>query len=191
MKLSVLLVSYNYKHYIQQCIDSILSQRTDFDFEILVRDDGSNDGTESFVKEKYSNESRVKVLDCSKNLGVLDNILTLMEESTGEYVCHIDADDYLIDCDYFQRAVNFLDSNKDFNIFCGGYKYLENNNIYPENCWMVSPKKIITLEDLLSENYVSFCRVFRKLKVDRNIFGTIYPDWMLNFECLKMLFYHF
>ena len=54
MKLSVLLLSYNYKHYIQQCIDSILSQRTDFDFEILVRDDGSNDGTESFVKEKYS-----------------------------------------------------------------------------------------------------------------------------------------
>jgi glycosyltransferase involved in cell wall biosynthesis len=185
MKLSVLLLSYNYKHYIQQCIDSILSQRTNFDFEILVRDDGSNDGTESFVKEKYANESRVKVLDCSKNLGALDNILTLMDESTGEYVCHIDADDYLIDYDYFQRAVNFLDSNKDFNIFCGGYKYLENNNIYPENCWMVSPKKIITLEDLLSENYVSFCRVFRKLKVDRNIFGTIYPDWMLNFECLK------
>ena len=37
MKLSVLLLSYNYKHYIQQCIDSILSQRTDFDFEIALQ----------------------------------------------------------------------------------------------------------------------------------------------------------
>lgn len=185
MKLSVLLLSYNYKQYIQQCIDSILSQRVDFEFEILVRDDGSDDGTESFVKEKYSNDTRVKVLDCSKNLGVLDNILRLMDVSTGEYLCYIDADDYLTDNDYFQRAINFLDNNGDYNIYCGGYRYLENDLIHPENFWMVSPKKIITIEDLLTENYVSFCRIFRKIKVDRSIFGIVYPDWMLNFECLK------
>lgn len=185
MKLSVMLLSYNYKQYIQQCIDSLLSQETNFDFEILVRDDGSNDGTESFVKEKYSNDKRVKVLDCSKNLGVLDNILTLMDASNGEYLCHIDADDYLTDNNYFQRAIDFLDNNSEYNIFCGGYRYIENNRIHPENCWMTSPIKVITLEDLLSENYVSFCRIFRKIKVDKSIFGTVYPDWMLNFECLK------
>ena len=185
MKLSVLVLSYNYKQYIQQCIDSILTQKTNFEFEILVRDDGSNDGTEQFVKKKYSEEKRVKVLDCSENLGYLDNTLTLMDASKSEYLCYIDADDYLIDNDYFQRAINFLDKNNDYNIFCGGYKYREDDCVYPENCWMISPKKIITMEDLLSANYVSFCRIFRKIKVDRNIFGTIYPDWMFNFECLK------
>jgi glycosyltransferase involved in cell wall biosynthesis len=185
MKLSILLLSYNYKHYIQQCLDSLLSQKTDFEFEILVRDDGSNDGTESFVKEKYADDSRVKVFDCSKNLGVLNNILFLMDNAKGEYFCHIDADDYLTDNDYFQRAIDFLDNNNEFNIYCSGYRYIEEGRIYPENCWMTSPIQIITIENLLSENYVSFCRIFRRLKVNKDIFGSVYPDWMLNFECLK------
>lgn len=185
MKLSILLLSYNYKHYIQQCLDSLLSQKTNFAFEILVRDDGSNDGTESFVKEKYVGDSRVRVFDCSKNLGVLNNILFLMDNAKGEYFCHIDADDYLTDNDYFQRAIDFLDNNNDFNIYCSGYRYIEEGRIYPENCWMTSPIQIITIENLLSENYVSFCRIFRRLKVNKDIFGSVYPDWMLNFECLK------
>jgi len=185
MKLSILLLSYNYKHYIQQCLDSLLSQKTNFEFEILVRDDGSNDGTESFVKEKYAGDSRVRVFDCSKNLGVLNNILFLMDNAKGEYFCHIDADDYLTDNDYFQRAIDFLDNNNDFNIYCSGYRYIEEGRIYPENCWMTSPIQIITIENLLSENYVSFCRIFRRLKVNKDIFGSVYPDWMLNFECLK------
>ena len=185
MKLSILLLSYNYKHYIQQCLDSLLSQKTDFEFEILVRDDGSNDGTESFVKEKYADDSRVKVFDCSTNIGVLNNILFLMDNAKGEYFCHIDADDYLTDNNYFQRAIDFLDNNNDFNIYCSGYRYIEDGRIYPENCWMTSPIKIITIENLLSENYVSFCRIFRKIKVNKDIFGSVYPDWMLNFESLK------
>lgn len=185
MKLSILLLSYNYKHYIQQCLDSLLSQKTNFEFEVLVRDDGSNDGTESFVKEKYAGDSRVRVFDCSKNLGVLNNILFLMDNAKGEYFCHIDADDYLTDNDYFQRAIDFLDNNNEFNIYCSGYRYIEEGRIYPENCWMTSPIQIITIENLLSENYVSFCRIFRRLKVNKDIFGSVYPDWMLNFECLK------
>jgi glycosyltransferase involved in cell wall biosynthesis len=185
MKLSILLLSFNYKHYIQQCLDSLLSQKTNFEFEVLVRDDGSNDGTESFVKEKYAGDSRVKVFDCSKNLGVLNNILFLMDNAKGEYFCHIDADDYLTDNDYFQRAIDFLDNNNEFNIYCSGYRYIEEGRIYPENCWMTSPIQIISIENLLSENYVSFCRIFRRLKVNKDIFGSVYPDWMLNFECLK------
>ena len=185
IKLSIVLISYNYKNYIQQCLDSILAQKTNFEFEVLVRDDGSNDGTQEFVTEKYSNDPRVIVFDGSKNIGVLDNILTLIDAAKGEYLCHIDADDYLTDFGYFQRAIDYLDNNKDYNIYCGGYKYQEGDLIYPENCWMISPVKHITLEDLLNENYVSFCRIFRNIKVPKKMFGSMYPDWILNFESLK------
>lgn len=185
MKLSILLLSYNYKKYIKQCLDSILSQKTNFEFEVLVRDDGSNDGTYELIKENYSDDSRVVLLDSSQNLGVLDNILSLIEKSKGEYLCHIDADDYLIDFNYFQRAIDFLEKNQDYNIYSGGYKYQENDKIYPETTWMISPIKHITIEHLLQENYVSFCRIFRKIKVSKRIFKNMYPDWILNFECLK------
>lgn len=186
MKLSVVIVSYKFKEYICQCVDSILAQQTDFGFEVLIRDDGSNDGTIELLNEKYKSVPNVRILDSTTNVGAVENLLILLKEAQGKYIAHIDADDYLIDNKYYQRAVEFLENNPAYSIYCSGCKYLEGDSTSPTETWVVSAKSEIELKDMLVENYVSFGRVFRKTEFRKDLFNDIpYPDWVFNFEILK------
>jgi len=186
MKLSVIISSYKFKKYIKQCIESVLSQNVDFDMEILVRDDGTNDGTCEFIASEFSHVKNLKILDSSTNVGAIKNLLLLMESASGKYVAHIDGDDYFTDKDHFQRAVKFLDENPTYAVYSSGCKYLENDKTTPEDYWVVSAKPDFQLSDMLVENYVSFGRVFRKINIPESIFSGIpYPDWVFNFEILK------
>lgn len=186
MKLSVIITSYKFKDYISQCIDSVLSQKTDFGFEVLIRDDGTNDGTFELLNEKYKANTNVRILDSSTNVGAVENLLILLNEASGKYIAHIDGDDYLTDDGYYQRSINYLDENPSYSLYCSGCRYLENGVVSPTNHWIVSAKTDIELKDLLVENYVSFARVFKKTEFKREIFkDVIYPDWIFNFEILK------
>ena len=186
MKLSVIITSYKFKEYITNCIDGVLSQNTDFDFEILVRDDGTNDGTYEMLCETYASRPNVKILDSSVNVGASENFLTLINKSTGEYIAHIDGDDYFTDTNYFKRAIKFLDENNAYSLYCSGCRYLENEKLYPENGWILSAKSYFELSDLLVENYSSFGRIFRKTEFKKETFENIpYPDWGFNFEIIK------
>ena len=51
ISVSILCVAYNQESYIRQCLDSLLMQKTNFGFEILVHDDASTDGTQLIIKE--------------------------------------------------------------------------------------------------------------------------------------------
>lgn len=186
MELSVIVSSYKFKDYIVQCIDSILSQRTNFEFEVVVRDDASNDGTLELLREKYGSVSNVRILDVSRNVGAVENLIILMGDAKGKYVAHLDGDDYLIDNDYYQRAVDFLNKNKNYAMYSSGCKYLK-EEIYPKDHWIVSAKPDFELKDLLVENYASFARVFKKTSITSDVFNKIlYPDWAFNFEILKL-----
>lgn len=186
MELSVIVSSYKFKDYIVQCIDSILSQQTKFDFEVIIRDDASNDGTVELIKQKYGSIPKVKILDSSKNVGAVENLIILMDAANGKYIAHLDGDDYLIDNDYYQRAVDFLNKNKNYAMYSSGCKYLK-EEIYPKDHWIVSAKPDFELKDLLVENYASFGRVFKKALMTPDIFKKIlYPDWAFNFEILKL-----
>lgn len=186
MKLSVIVTAYKFKEYIAECIDSVLAQQTDFGFEILIRDDGSNDGTVELLNEKYGSIPNVRILDSSANVGAVENLLILVNEAKGKYIAHIDGDDYFTDFNYYQRAVKYLEENPSYSMYCSGCRYLENGVITPADYWIVSGKVDFELKDMLVENYSSFGRVFKKIEFRREIFKDIpYPDWVFNFEILK------
>lgn len=186
MKLSVFITSYKFKDYIKSCVDSVLSQKVNFDMEVIIRDDGTNDGTYENLVSLYGNVPNVKILDSSENIGAVKNLLTCMAACKGKYLAHIDGDDILIDDNHYQRAVEYLEQNPEYSLFCAGYRYLENDSITPETYWLCSGKLDIELKDLLVENYVSSGRVFKNIKMDYSIFDNIiYPDWAFNFEILK------
>jgi len=186
MKLSIVIPCYKFKAYIVESVDSVASQVVDFPLEILVRDDCSGDGTYQMLADKYGNHPLVKILDATENLGPIGNLIELLSHASGEYVAILDGDDFLTDNGYYQRAVDFLDSDKEFSMFCTSYQCVEGGRIYPESAWMHGTKKIVALEDLLEKNYVSAARVFRRTPVQKEIFdGVPYPDWLFNFEILK------
>ena len=91
-KVSVYIINYNYAPYVEQAIESVLRQ-TFQDFEILVIDDGSTDGSRNII-EKYATHDKVMVtFQEHKGLNRTNNVA--LERSKGEYIVRLDADDYL------------------------------------------------------------------------------------------------
>ena len=89
---TVAIASYNNGKYIERCVESVIHQ-TYQDLEILIVDDGSNDNTLSLL-EKYKVDLRIKIV--SKKNGGLSSVRQMaLEKATGNYICFIDADDYL------------------------------------------------------------------------------------------------
>lgn len=75
IKVSVCVMTYNQEKYIGQCLESLVTQETDFDFEIIVGDDFSTDGTRDVIQEyqkKYPDI--IKPVFRDKNVGITENI---------------------------------------------------------------------------------------------------------------------
>ena len=115
VRVSVCMVTYNQKDYIADAIESVLMQKTDFKFRLLVGDDASTDGTTEIVRkyaEKYPDI--IKPVFHEKNVGPGNNSIGLYKEVDTEYVALCDGDDYWIDPLKLQKQVDFLDKNKDY-----------------------------------------------------------------------------
>lgn len=155
---SVIVPVYNVENYLVQCIDSILSQ-TYSDFELLLIDDGSTDSS-GYICNKYAEkDSRVRVFH-KDNGGVSSARNRGIEESIGDYIVFIDADDW-IDDDYLQCLM----PNENNDMVCCSYK-LENIAKEP-NDWGIILSESSNSTDFITKNITKFgfnsscCKVFR------------------------------
>ena len=118
VKVSVLCTAYNHEAYIAQALESFVSQRTDFPFEVLVTDDASTDGTAAVIRDyaaRYPTIIRPFLLtenQFSQGVSLFETIL--YKEARGEYFAECEGDDYWIDPEKLQRQVDFLDSHPDY-----------------------------------------------------------------------------
>jgi glycosyltransferase involved in cell wall biosynthesis len=192
MKLSVIISTYNFSSYIQQCVDSVLKQKTDFEFEILVWDDASTDNSQKILKEAYGENPRVQLFFSEKNLGAYHTMSSLLNLAKGEYISHIDGDDYYTYPEKLQKQVDFLDANPDFFMHSTGYQGLDKDGqLFPISedegmfLWFCPMKQILTTKDLLDRNLVTFGRTFRNIPglMKEWMKDAEYLDWAFNFEC--------
>ncbi|MEX8502289.1 MAG: glycosyltransferase family 2 protein [Leptothrix ochracea] len=96
-KVSVCVVTYNQEKYIAQCLQSLVDQETDFPFEIIVGDDCSTDSTRAIVSDfatQYPNIIRPVLRE--KNIGPAKNYIDVHSLARGDYVAHVDGDDYAL-----------------------------------------------------------------------------------------------
>ena len=90
--ITIAIASYNNARYIERCMESVCGQ-TFSDIEIILVDDGSTDDTLQRI-EKFRSDKRLKVIQ--KDNGGLSSVRQrALDEATGDYICFIDADDYL------------------------------------------------------------------------------------------------
>ena len=111
MKLSILVVTYNQEKYILQCLDSILMQHVDFEYEVIIGDDCSTDDTSAICDtyaEKYNN---FHIYHHPKNLGHVGNWEYCINRCKGEYIAILEGDDYWLDSNKLQKQVDYLDSH--------------------------------------------------------------------------------
>lgn len=132
MKVSFLVTYYNQKEYVKQSMDSILAIEKPCDWEILVGDDGSTDGTIQEVKryiEEYPDRIKMYVMprENGKNYDSVKrasaNRLNILEHSTGDFFCTLDGDDYYCDKSFVKDAVKIFGQFEDISIVAFGYKY--------------------------------------------------------------------
>jgi glycosyltransferase involved in cell wall biosynthesis len=94
---SVCLATYNQREYIRDAIASVLAQQTPhlFDIEIWVGDDGSTDGTSDVLEDLAKQYGDIlKLITHQPNIGGTQNYQSLMRSATGDFVAHLDGDDY-------------------------------------------------------------------------------------------------
>lgn len=126
-KVSVCVVTYNQEKYIGQCLQSLVDQKTNFDFEIIVGDDCSTDGTREIVRqfqEKYPN--LIFPIYHEKNIGPVQNVLSVYRAARGKYICHMDGDDYALP-GKLQIQSDVLDKNLDC-VICSHDMYIVNSD---------------------------------------------------------------
>ena len=117
-KVSVCVIAYNHLQYIEQCLEGILEQDVPFEYEILIHDDASTDGTRDVLK-RYAEQypDRVRLILQEQNQYSLGNKMLLLSElvprARGEYIAVCEGDDYWTDSQKLLRQVKVLDENEE------------------------------------------------------------------------------
>ena len=93
MLFSVIVPVYNVKGFIRPCVDSILSQSFR-DYEVLLVDDGSTDGSSAICDEYEQKEPRVRVIH-KQNGGLVSARNAGIAQANGEYILYVDGDDWV------------------------------------------------------------------------------------------------
>ncbi len=113
-KVSVIVAVYNAIEYIKDSLDS-LSDQTFQDFEIILVDDCSNDGTEVILQEYADTHDNTTLIKNSQNSGCYYGRNRALIKAKGEYIAIHDADDISLP-KRFEKEVRFLDENKHISI---------------------------------------------------------------------------
>jgi teichuronic acid biosynthesis glycosyltransferase TuaG len=107
---SVIMPAYNSEKYIRESIESVISQ--DYkNWELVIVDDCSKDGTKRIVKEYMKKDTRIKLIELKKNLGVANARNTAIRESKGKYIAFLDSDDLWHRCK-LSKQISFMRENK-------------------------------------------------------------------------------
>jgi glycosyltransferase involved in cell wall biosynthesis len=114
-KLSVAIKTYNHAPYVGKCIESVLSQPFG-NFEIIVTDDASTDGTPDVVRSFA--DPRIKLEVLPQNLGISGSMNQTVARAKGEYIAILNSDDYALP-GRFMKQVEYLDSHPDVDAVFG------------------------------------------------------------------------
>lgn len=165
-QISVIMMTYNHEKYIEQAIKSVLSQQTEYYFELIVGNDKSTDSTASIVQKLAETDERISLIDRNENIGLHRNIDDLINRAKGQYVALLEGDDFWTVNDKLQRQVKYLEANPDCGqCFTGGYTFFDDK---PDERIPYSPKSNVPekfdLEYYLQNQFnpPSNTKIFRK-----------------------------
>ena len=179
-RVSIIMPVYNAVQYIEEAMDSILNQPFE-EYEFIVVDDCSNDGT--MEKVRSYKDSRIRVLVNSENRGVAFSRNRAVNESRGEYIALMDHDDVSMRT-RLCKEVEFLDQNPEYGVVAGRTQLIdEKGNILKEtNKAYYDPeyiKAIFLFRNVFSNSEVMFRK---ELAVKHNIY---YEDHCFGMEDFK------
>lgn len=107
MKLSIIIVNYNVKYYLEQCLDSIFCSTKNIETEIFIVDNHSSDGSVDYLKPRYPD---IKFIENQENVGFAKANNQALAEAQGEYILLLNPDT-LIGQNTLKNVCRFMDKN--------------------------------------------------------------------------------
>jgi len=188
-KVSIIVPVYNVKDYLCRCIDSILKQTYE-NLEIILVDDGSNDGSSNLCDMYKKKDHRILVIH-KENGGLSDARNAGIKQSTGRFIMFIDSDDYVDENIVNTLYNNILSTGSDISI-CSYYSVkngLKSSPHFSKKEFVVKDKdKFYNLYNEYSGVTVSSCMKLYKSEIfDHLTFskGTIHEDEIIILDVLK------
>ena len=177
-KVSILISFYNLASFVDKTMETVLSQKTTFPFEVICADDGSSDDTVAKLRaweEKYTDIVRIFVMDrepgvkyeAAARIQRMNNIRgRLFREAKGEYVCYLDGDDFYTDPYKLQKQADILDADTAHRYVACGH----NGCYYWESTGKTKPiEKPIRACSLTAKEYWSFFYIHTNALMFRNL----------------------
>lgn len=189
------VLAYNHENYIVKCLDSIIKQKGDFNLNIIISEDKSDDGTAKVV-EKYIKNVEVnknvtfEFLKGKENLGMVGNLRRLLKACSNRlYTALMDGDDYWEDENKLQTHIEFMESHPQCSITFDDILFFdEKENKY--NFYNIQQQikgDIFSTKDITSVNFIaniSCCFYYSKYfeQIPNEFYNMFVGDWMLNIQ---------
>jgi len=180
---SIVMPAYNCEMYIAESIKSILTQ-TYRNWELLVLDDCSNDNTLQIIQELSQQDSRIKVLSNSKNMGVSATRNKGIGVASGEWIAFLDSDDIWRQ-DKLEKQIE-LSNRQSANFIFTGSSYINSDGKAYKGVFEVPDK--ITYKKLRVHNVISCSSVLIKKKYFESVQmenDDIHEDYAVWLKILK------
>lgn len=122
-QVSVAVITYNMQQYLPQLLDSILMQKTNFPYEIIVDDDNSPDNSRAILNEYqqcYPDKIVLSLRDT--NVGGSRNMYGVLRQCKGKYIAILEGDDWWESDDKLQYQFDFMESHPEYiAMYCNSY----------------------------------------------------------------------
>lgn len=168
---SVVIPSYNRANTVGQTIDSIIAQERDFEIEIIIGDDCSQDSARDvLLNYQRTYPKQVKLLFHEENVGLGANWATCIQHCKGEYICNCDNDDFWHNKQKLQLQVDFMKNNQQCGVLHTDYRVFNRDSKK-----IVEKKAFITsigtsLSHSLFSSHFALCNatfMYRKNVIDK------------------------
>lgn len=179
LKVSVVVMTYNHRRFIEQALESALGQRTRFPWELLISEDCSTDGTREIVQDYQRRyPDRIRLMLSERNLRSNAIVARGINAARGQYIAMLDGDDYWTREDKLQRQVEFLDAHPECTVCFHNASVVYNDGSRPPHNWVPPGQKpFSTLEDMWMGNFIPMCSTMYRT----GVIGPV-PDWYSQFD---------
>lgn len=191
IEVSVICNAYNHEKYIRSALDGFVMQKTNFQFEVLIHDDASQDSTADIIREYEMRYPEIikAIYDTENQYSKRDGSLRriAMNRACGKYIAMCEGDDYWTDPNKLQKQYDFMESHPDYTL-CGCSTYWLNQLTGKDMGYSkTTTDKDISLEEfLLPTNGRPFPTVSFFLKTD--IWKSL-PRWGFPVGDLPLTFF--
>ena len=186
MWVTVSVTAYNHEEYITGAIDSVLMQRVDFPYEIIIGDDCSTDGTSRIVDDlQRAHPELIRVIRPAKNLG--DNgkpmFVETLKAARGQYIAMLDGDDYWTDENKLAMQVAVMERDPACTMTCHNAIRVFDDGTEPVPYVSAQLPQILTTEKMLEHNYLPGCSPMIRAELVSQLppwyYAAPWGDWPL------------